>query len=358
MISVPVDLSERAYMVQVGAGLRHGVGAAVREIFPEKKRCALITDSTVGPLYATAVMDSLTAAGFSPTLVTVAAGEPSKSMPCVEEVCRQMIRAGLDRSSFALALGGGVVGDLAGFAAAIFFRGIPYVQLPTTVVSLVDSSVGGKTGVNTPEGKNLLGGFHQPALVLADVETLESLPAREFNEGMAEVIKHAAIRDAAMLPLIRQAHADRSVMPELIARNVGIKAAIVAADEFETLGLRALLNFGHTIGHGIEASAGYGQLLHGEAISLGTVAALRLSQKISGLSAAAAEEIIDLLRLYALPLQLPASITTADVVEKMGRDKKFHAGSIRFILLRSLGDAFVSRDVTSDAIRAEVEALR
>lgn len=358
MTEVPVHLNERSYVVQVGTGLLAGAGAAVRQVWPDVRVVAVVTDSTVGPLYAESVCASLRSAGFEPTLVTVPAGEPSKSMACAEDVCRQMVRAGLDRSSGVVALGGGVIGDLAGFCVAIFFRGLPYVQVPTTVVSQVDSSVGGKTGVNTPEGKNLLGCFHQPRLVLADVDTLATLSPREYNEGFAEIIKHAAIRDAGMLPLIERAQSDRSVMPELIARNVAIKAAIVSADEHETSGLRALLNFGHTIGHGIEASAGYGQLLHGEAISLGLIAALRLSESVVGLDPAASEKIIALLRLYRLPQRLPSTIATADVLEKLSHDKKFKDGAIRFVLLRALGDALVSRDVTLAQIVAATEALR
>ena len=363
MTEVPVHLSERSYAVLVGSDLMDRVGEQVRRVLPEARVCAVVTDSTVGPLYGERVLTSLRRSGFEPVLITVAAGEPSKSMVCVEDVCRHMIRAGMDRTSFLVALGGGVVGDLAGFAASIFFRGIPYVQIPTTVVSVVDSSVGGKTGVNTPEGKNLLGCFHQPRLVLADVDTLSTLPRREYNEGFAEIIKHAAIRDEAMMELIeRLAGAEGGGRTEalvaLVARNVAIKAAIVAADEHETAGLRALLNFGHTIGHGIEASAGYGQLLHGEAISLGIVAALRISEEVAGLDAGASEKVIALLRRYELPLRLPASITTADVMAKLSRDKKFMAGAVRFVVLRALGDAVVSRDVTMARMEAAVDGLR
>ena len=363
MTEVPVHLSERSYAVLVGSDLMDRVGEQVRRVLPEARVCAVVTDSTVGPLYGERVLTSLRRSGFEPVLITVAAGEPSKSMVCVEDVCRHMIRAGMDRTSFLVALGGGVVGDLAGFAASIFFRGIPYVQIPTTVVSVVDSSVGGKTGVNTPEGKNLLGCFHQPRLVLADVDTLGTLPRREYNEGFAEIIKHAAIRDEAMMELIeRLAGAEvggrTEALVALVARNVAIKAAIVAADEHETAGLRALLNFGHTIGHGIEASAGYGQLLHGEAISLGIVAALRISEEVAGLDAGASEKVIALLRRYELPLRLPASITTADVMAKLSRDKKFMAGAVRFVVLRELGDAVVSRDVTMARMEAAVDGLR
>lgn len=363
MTEVPVHLSERSYAVLVGSDLMDRVGEQVRRVLPEARVCAVVTDSTVGPLYGERVLTSLRRSGFEPVLITVAAGEPSKSMVCVEDVCRHMIRAGMDRTSFLVALGGGVVGDLAGFAASIFFRGIPYVQIPTTVVSVVDSSVGGKTGVNTPEGKNLLGCFHQPRLVLADVDTLGTLPRREYNEGFAEIIKHAAIRDEAMMELIeRLAGAElggrTAALVALVARNVAIKSAIVAADEHETAGLRALLNFGHTIGHGIEASAGYGQLLHGEAISLGIVAALRISEEVAGLDAGASEKVIALLRRYELPLRLPASITTADVMAKLSRDKKFMAGAVRFVVLRALGDAVVSRDVTMARMEAAVDGLR
>lgn len=363
MTEVPVHLSERSYSVLVGSDLMDRVGEQVRRVLPEARVCAVVTDSTVGPLYGERVLASLRRSGFEPVLITVAAGEPSKSMVCVEDVCRHMIRAGMDRTSFLVALGGGVVGDLAGFAASIFFRGIPYVQIPTTVVSVVDSSVGGKTGVNTPEGKNLLGCFHQPRLVLADVDTLGTLPRREYNEGFAEIIKHAAIRDEAMMELIErlpgeEAGGRTAALVALVARNVAIKAAIVAADEHETVGLRALLNFGHTIGHGIEASAGYGQLLHGEAISLGLVAALRISEEVAGLDAGATEKVIALLRRYELPLRLPSSITTADVMAKLSRDKKFMAGAVRFVVLRGLGDAVVSRDVTMARMEAAVDGLR
>jgi len=358
MIEVPVELSERSYRVLVGNGLLAQAGGHVREVLPNARTGAVVTDSTVGPLYAASLMSGLQAVGFVPTLVTVPAGEASKSFTCAESVCRQMIQAGLDRSSFVVALGGGVIGDLAGFCAAIFFRGVPFLQVPTTVVSLVDSSVGGKTGVNTPEGKNLLGCFHQPRLVLADVDTLATLPPRETNEGFAEIIKHAAIRDAAMIPLISRIQSDPSAMPELIARNVAIKAAIVAADEYETTGLRALLNFGHTIGHGIEASAGYGQFLHGEAIALGLTAALRLSEQVAGLDPASTQSILDLLHQFHLPQHLPQTIRTSDVMEKLARDKKFRDGAIRFVLLRTLGDAFVSHQVTRSQIEAAIEALR
>ena len=304
-------------------------------------------------------MASLETAGFRPTLHTVTAGEASKSMTQTETLCREMIRAGHDRTSLVIALGGGVVGDLAGFVAAVFYRGLPFVQIPTTIVSQVDSSVGGKTGVNTPEGKNLLGAFHQPALVLVDPDTLLTLPDREFREGFAEVIKHAAIRDAAMLDeLATLDPSHRAVPHSLIARNIAIKAHIVQADEHETTGTRALLNFGHTIGHGIEASVPYGQLLHGEAISLGMRAALFLSERHTGFPAAATARILRILSHFGLPLVLPDSIATDLVLEKLATDKKFSAGGIRFVVLESPGHATLIRTVTSDDLRQSIEHLR
>ena len=355
---VHVSLGDRSYDVVIGSSLLGQTGERCAGL-GLKGRCAVITDSTVAPLYADLVLSALKDAGFDPTLVTVSAGEASKSMTVVEDCCRQMIQAGLDRSAFVIALGGGVVGDLAGFVAAIFFRGIPFVQIPTTIVSQVDSSVGGKTGVNAPEGKNLIGAFHQPRLVIADVATLASLPVRERNEGFAEIIKHAAIRDASLLELVDQAvDPAKPINPDLIQRNVEIKARVVEEDEKETAGTRALLNFGHTIGHAIESSAGYGALLHGEAISLGTVAAARLSVANSGLSQEAADRIIGCLRDYGLPTQLSGDIPTATIMERLATDKKFKAGAIRFVLLRSLGDAFVSDQITAEMIETEVEKLR
>ncbi len=258
-----------------------------------------------------------------------------------------------------VALGGGVVGDLAGFLAAVFYRGLPLVQVPTTIVAQVDSSVGGKTGVNVAEGKNLLGAFHQPRLVLVDPQTLTTLPDREFHEGFAEAIKHAAIRDAPMLDALAALNpANRNVPAELIARNIAIKARVVEADEHETRDIRALLNFGHTIGHGIEAAVPYGQMLHGEAISLGIRAALFLSESHAGLSPVTSAAIHGLLAKFHLPLVLPTTMTTDTVMAKLLRDKKFSAGAIRFVLLDAPGSATVVDSVTASDLRKAIEHLR
>ncbi len=359
MPSVRVDLAERSYEVLVHAGALERAGELISAAGLGGRRAAVISDETVAGFHAAALMESLEQAGFRPTLHTVPAGEASKSLEKLESLSREMIRAGHDRKSMVVALGGGVVGDLAGFVAAVFYRGIPFVQIPTTIVAQVDSSVGGKTGVNVAEGKNLLGAFHQPKLVIVDPQTLRTLPAREFHEGFAEAIKHAAIRDAAMLDdLAILDPRSREVPAELIARNIAIKARVVEADEYEMLEIRALLNFGHTIGHGIEASLPYGRMLHGEAISLGIRAALKISESHAGLSEVESEKVLKLLKHYQLPLVLPPEIATEKVMDKLARDKKFSAGEIRFVALQALGVATVIRNVTEADLRGAIEALR
>jgi len=353
--TIDVRLGDRSYQVVVGTALLDSLGERMARL-NLGTFCAVVTDSNVAGLYADRVMKSLIASNFKPTLVTVPAGEQSKGFVQVKKICDAMIEAGLDRKAFVITLGGGVVGDLAGFAASIYYRGVPYVQVPTTIVSQVDSAVGGKTGINAIGGKNLIGSFHQPRLVLADVATLRTLPEREFNEGFAEVIKHAIIRDTELFARI--ARLDRGNLTPLIARNVAIKAAIVAADEHETTGERALLNFGHTIGHGIEAAAGYGRYLHGEAISLGIVAACLISQKHAGLSTADHEKIVALLRQFELPMKLPEDISTESILAALKTDKKFSEGKIRFVLTPAIGSAFLSDKVTLEDIRQAIEALR
>jgi 3-dehydroquinate synthase len=352
--TVTVALGRRAYGVKIGHGLLESLGSEAAAL-GLGKACAVVSDTNVAALYGDRVTRSLVAAGFQPVAVTVPAGEKSKSMEKAEWVCEQMIEAGLDRKAWVLALGGGVVGDLAGFVAAIYFRGVALLQAATTIVAQVDSAVGGKTGVNSRTGKNLIGTFHQPRLVVADVETLKTLPEREFNEGFAEVIKHGAIRDRTLLDAV--ASLDRSALAPIIQRNVEIKAAIVAADEEERTGERALLNFGHTIGHGIEAAAGYGRLLHGEAISLGLVAACRISVKKAGLDQAEADRVTELLKQFKLPVSLPSGIPIEAILSALKSDKKFEEGKIRFVLCPRLGEAFVSKDVTESDVREAVEAL-
>lgn len=358
MPTVRVDLGNRSYDVLVENGLLADAGRVISMAAPGAK-AAIITDSNVAIHHAPVLADSLAEAGISASLHVVDAGESAKSMSQTEALCSGLAEAGHDRRSFVIALGGGVVGDLAGFVASVFYRGIPFVQIPTTIVAQVDSSVGGKTGVNLPQGKNLLGAFHQPTLVIVDPSVLSTLPDREYREGFAEVIKHAVIRDAAMLADIGKLDPDsREVPAELIARNIAIKARIVEADEYETKGLRALLNLGHTIGHGIEAAVPYGSMLHGEAISLGLRAALFLSRKRASLPEADADRILGLLDLFRLPLQLDESIPTEAVMRKLGRDKKFEAGSIRFVLTSKAGEAHLSGEVSHEDLVEAIEHLR
>ncbi len=353
---ISLTLKNDRYDVLVGSGLISQTGDRVADRFG--RQCALVSDTNVWPLYGEKVKRSLEAAGIKVVPIEVPAGEASKNMDEVARICGEMLQAGLDRKSFLVALGGGVIGDLAGFAAAIFQRGIPCVQIPTTIVSQVDSSVGGKTGVNTAEGKNLLGAFHQPQLVLADVDTLESLPAREFNEGCAEIIKHGAIRDREMLELMLVPYEANEDLVSLVANNVAIKAAVVEEDERETTGTRALLNFGHTIGHGIEAAGGYGHFLHGEAIALGLIAATRLSVEKCGFDEGDATGIFNCINAWDLPTRLQNDISTDSILQAMMRDKKFEDGQIRFVLLRSIGDAYVSDEVDLHDITRAIEALR
>lgn len=357
MPTVQVALADRSYTVIVGHRLLENTASILTEHGLSSFRPAIISDENVAAYHAETLLSSF--GDNRPTLHSVPAGEASKSLTHAESLCREMIRAGHDRRSLIIALGGGVVGDLAGFVASIFYRGVPFVQIPTTIVSQVDSSVGGKTGVNVAEGKNLLGAFHQPKLVIVDPETLRTLPPREFHEGFAEAIKHAAIRDAAMLAELMAIDPEtRDVPADLLARNIAIKARIVEADEYETKDIRALLNFGHTIGHGIEASLPYGQMLHGEAIALGIRAALFLSEKHSALPRADSEKILAALRHFHLPLTLPAEIPTVTVMDRLARDKKFKSGKIRFVTLSEIGNAQVIGSVINADLTDAIEHLR
>ena len=358
MNTVQVSLGSRSYEILVAPGLLDEAGQHIKAAGLSGK-AAIITDSNVAPHYLDQMVSSLSNAGYETTAHIFPSGEAAKSMAQADKISRELIRAGHNRSSFVVALGGGVTGDLAGFVAAIFYRGIPFVQIPTTIVSQVDSAVGGKTGVNTPEGKNLTGAFHQPRLVLTDPDTLFTLPGREFREGFAEVVKHAAIRDEAMLADLEKIDPlDQNVPAELIARNVAIKARIVEEDEQETSGTRALLNFGHTIGHGIEASVPYGALLHGEAISLGIRAALKLSENHAGLPREASKRILALLEHFQLPLILDPAISTELVIEKLLRDKKFARGKRTFVLLEQPGHALTCSTIPFEDIAPAIDHLR
>ncbi len=366
MPHVSLSLGARSYDVHVANGNLDSVGYAATRL-RLNGRAALITDSNVCPLYAARVLQSLEDAGYSVSLHVFEAGEAQKNLSTVETLVSEMVAAGHDRTSFVVALGGGVVGDMAGFIASIYYRGIPFIQVPTTVMAQVDSSVGGKTAVDIPAGKNLIGAFHQPRAVVVDPMTLISLPDRVLREGIAEMVKHAAIRDPRMLLTLRgladEIHLGFRLntlerLPEIIAENIAIKARIVEEDERETAGLRAFLNFGHTLGHGIEAALPYGELLHGEAVSLGMRAALFLSRRHAGLTATAERDLLGTLRALELPLTLPQGVDVETALARTASDKKFAAGAIRFVLLRRLGEPVISDAVTPQDLRDALEHLR
>jgi 3-dehydroquinate synthase len=352
--SIEVEAGPHRYEVLIGPGLLGQTGLLVRPLFAAA-RCAVVSDARVAPLFGEQILASLRAAGFAPDLFTIPSGEGAKSMREASALCEEMSAAGLDRASFLVSLGGGVVSDLAGFVAAIYFRGIPYVSIPTTLLAQVDSCIGGKTGVNSSAGKNLIGAFHHPVLVLADTDTLQTLPERIWNEGFAEAIKHGIIRDPALFASL--AEVDRSDPADFVARNIAIKAEIVATDEREQTGVRSLLNFGHTIGHAIEHAAGYGNLRHGEAISLGMVAAAHVSARRAGLSSGEIDQIVATLQARQLPVALPPDFPRAKIFEALPRDKKFEGGRIRFVVAHAIGRASVSTEVTMEDLEAAVAAL-
>jgi 3-dehydroquinate synthase len=349
-----VRTGDRSYDVVIDSNLLGQTGSLIARKL-KGPACAIISDDRVAALFAATVEQSLTSSGFRPVLITVRPGEKSKTMSEAETICAQMIEAGLDRSSFVVALGGGMVGDLAGFVAAIYHRGIPCVQMPTTLLAQIDSSIGGKTAVNAAAGKNLIGAWHQPALVISDVDTLASLPPREWKQGFAEAVKHAVIRDAEMFETLQ--HFNRAHLVPLVRRNLEIKAALVAADERETTGERALLNFGHTIGHAIERAGDYQSFLHGEAVSLGMIAACEISVRKAGLADSERQRIAATLQAFELPTRLPVDFPKEKILEAIRFDKKFAGGEVRFVVLPAIGSARLTTDVIMEDIEAAIAIL-
>ena len=347
----------RRYPVLIKAGLVERLGEYARKYLP-RARCAVVSDNNVAPLFSERVRRSLRSAGFRPILITIPAGEKSKTLEQVGAICDRMIAAGLDRQSFVIGLGGGVIGDISGFVAAIYHRGIPHVQIPTTLLAMVDSSIGGKTGVNTRDGKNLIGAIHHPSLVIDDLDVLKTLPRREFNQGFAEIIKHAVIADAKMFRALQSWKATEAVaLQRLIKRNIEIKSKIVAKDERDRTGERALLNFGHTVGHAIERAGDYCKFLHGEALSLGIIAACTVSIKKAGLTPDQRDAIVDLLRRFELPTTLPKNFPREKIFEALKFDKKIESGKIRFVVTPRIGAAHLANDVTLDDIRKAIQDL-
>jgi 3-dehydroquinate synthase len=360
MHTVDVALGQRSYQILVGSGLLSDAGRHVAAIIPPG-RALVISDATVAALYLDRVAKSLSAAGFTVSTATVPAGEQSKSFDQLSRLCDECFRAGLERRSLIVALGGGVIGDLAGFVAATYLRGLPFVQLPTTLLAQVDSSIGGKTGINLPGGKNLVGAFYQPALVLADVAALATLDDRQFSSGLAEVVKHAMIRDAALFARLEADAAkilarDPATLEEIVARNCAVKAAVVSADEREA-GLRAILNYGHTVGHAVEAIASYGVYTHGEAVALGMVAASAIARSRGFLDDAVVVQQNNLLERFGLPTKLRRPLNPDALLEAMRHDKKVLAGRMRLVLPVAIGDTRIVDDVTDDELRAALKCL-
>jgi 3-dehydroquinate synthase len=352
-----VSFVKHGYEILVGRNLLKEVAEATRQRL-RASRCAIITDANVAVLFANRVRKSFLSAGVKSTLITIPAGEQSKTLQQAGRICDQMIAAGLDRQSFVVGLGGGMIGDISGFVAAIYHRGIPHVQIPTTLLAMVDSSIGGKTGVDTRAGKNLVGVFHQPSLVIDDVDFLKTLRRRQFIQGFAEVIKHAIIADAEMFRMLQSWKAGAaSALQRLIKRNIQIKSRIVAKDECDRTGQRALLNFGHTVGHAIERAGNYRKFLHGEAVSLGIVAACAISVKKAVLRADQRAEIVDLLERFGLPTRLPPNFPRNKIFDAIRFDKKFESGKVRFVVTPRIGSARITNDVTLNDIREAVKQL-
>jgi 3-dehydroquinate synthase len=359
-IMVEVALGARSYEIVIGRATLPSLGQRMAALRPRAK-AAIVTDATVATHHLAAAEKALALGGVGvATVVAVPAGESSKSFAVLEDVCETLVAARVERGDLVVALGGGVVGDLAGFAAALVRRGLDYVQVPTTLLAQVDSSVGGKTAIDSRHGKNLIGAFHQPILVVADTALLDTLPAREFAAGYAEVAKYGLLGDAAFFARLetdwREVFAGGAAREQAIAVSCRAKAAIVSRDERET-GERALLNLGHTFGHAFEASAGFsGRLLHGEAIALGMVLAFDLSARRGLLGAADAQRVARHLAAVGLPTHLSEVADFLPDVDQLmnliAQDKKVQRGRLTFILARAIGEAFIAADVDAAEVRA------
>jgi 3-dehydroquinate synthase len=358
-IVVQVALAERSYGIVIGRGLIASLGARIKALRPGA-RTAVVTDQTVARHHLAACEAALKSAGVESTRIVVADGEGSKSYATFETVCEAIIAARIERRDLVVALGGGVIGDLAGFAAASVRRGIDYVQVPTTLLAQVDSSVGGKTGINSRHGKNLVGAFHQPVMVVADTGLLDTLPKRQFAAGYAEVAKYGLLGDAAFFSWLESNWQDvfsgAPAREHAIAVCCRAKAGVVARDERET-GERALLNLGHTFGHALEAGAGFSdRLLHGEAVALGMALAFEFSARIGLIGAAEAERARAHLAAVGLPTHLkdiPGGAPGVDeLMDLIAQDKKVKRGKLTFILVRGIGQAFIANDVDAAEVRA------
>jgi len=357
MRTIGVELGDRSYPIHVGPQLISD--ASLITPLLAQKRVAVVTNTTIAPLYLERLTAQLQSAGIQVISIVLPDGEEYKTWQTLNSIFDALIANRCERRTTLIALGGGVIGDLTGFAAATWQRGAPFIQIPTTLLAQVDSSVGGKTAINHPGGKNMIGAFYQPRVVLADLDSLKTLPERELKAGLAEVIKYGFIRDAAFLEWI-EAHIDKllardvAALEHAVVRSCEIKAEIVALDERED-DIRAFLNFGHTFGHAIEAGLGYGQWLHGEAIAAGMVMAVDLSVRLGMLDAKETDRVKRLMQSTGLPVAGPA-LPGARYLDLMSVDKKVKDGALRFILLEAIGAARIRADVPAEAVLATLKA--
>ncbi|MCE5181701.1 MAG: 3-dehydroquinate synthase [Betaproteobacteria bacterium] len=352
MQTLNVDLNERAYPIHIGKGLLHRAELILPHL--AQKQVAIVTNTTVAPLYLDTLSNALTAEGINIVPIILPDGEAYKNSDTLNQIYGALLTHRCERKTTLIALGGGVIGDLTGFAAATYLRGVPFIQVPTTLLAQVDSSVGGKTGINHPLGKNMVGAFYQPKLVLADTATLDTLADRELSAGLAEVIKYGLIRDLPFFEWLERNMAklrvrDQEAVAYAIKRSCESKAEVVIADERES-GVRALLNLGHTFGHAIEAGMGYGNWLHGEGVAAGTMLAAKLSQHLGWLNEQDVARIRALFVSAGLPVDAP-DLGVDTYLDLMAIDKKVEGGRMRFVLLKAIGSAVVTADVAESALR-------
>ena len=358
MPTIDVSLGKRSYPIIIGKGLLSDPSGW--QTYIQSGKALVVTNEKVAPIYLASVQDSL--ADIELHSLVLEDGEQSKTIQNWSQIIDYLVGMKAGRDVCLLALGGGVIGDITGFAAASYMRGVPFVQLPTTLLAQVDASVGGKTAVNHDEGKNLIGAFHQPRAVVIDTDTLNTLPDREFRAGLAEVIKYGVIRDPEFFDWLETnsealLQRDPSLLASMIERSVRNKAEVVAEDELET-GSRALLNFGHSFGHALETLTGYSRLLHGEAVAIGMVVATRLSEDRGLCSAGTADRVKNLLIKFALPSTLPGGVTSDRILDAMKLDKKNLAGQTRLVLLEALGKARIDTESSPEEIFAALEDSR
>jgi len=352
MQTLKVELAGRSYPIHIGRNLISDASLILPHLI--RKHVAVVTNTTVAPLYLEQLTVSLQAAGVSVLPIILPDGEAYKNTQTLNTIYDALLQNRCERSTTLIALGGGVIGDLTGYAAATFLRGVPFIQIPTTLLSQVDSSVGGKTGINHPLGKNMIGAFYQPQVVLADIDTLNTLPPREFSAGMAEVIKYGLMRDAEFFDWLEQnvealMALDEKALSYAIYRSCQNKADLVALDEHEQ-GDRALLNLGHTFGHAIENAMGYGVWLHGEAVAAGTILAADLSQRLGWLTSLDSKRVSDILQAANLPVTAP-NLGVERYLDLMGHDKKVEDGKIRLVLQQGIGKAVISSDYAADKLK-------